>query len=178
VATGTSAIDIAGYPLKWFCLLTDCVYPRLSFLNSSHAAPATQAEKLFASQQESARKAVEIVFGVLFKRLNLLYRPSRLWFEGDMELVVKAACSLGNMCVDYRRPTYKGTTCLSRACEPLDADNSMPEGIVLATAPEEQEDRATFWHEHLAGMEGLSEHVELKNALAKYIWGIHGDNSD
>jgi hypothetical protein len=50
-----------------------------------------------------------------------------------MELVVKAACILHNMCVDYRRPTYKGTTCFSRAGEPLDADNSMPADIVLVT---------------------------------------------
>jgi hypothetical protein len=54
----------------------------------------------------------------------------------------------------------------------------MPADIVLVTAPEEREARATFWREHLAGMEGLYEHVELKNALVKYIWELQGDNND
>jgi Plant transposon protein len=41
-------------------------------------------EKLYASQQETVRKAVERFFAVLFTRFNIIYQPSRLLDNGHM----------------------------------------------------------------------------------------------
>jgi Plant transposon protein len=44
----------------------------------------TAKEKLYASQQEAARKAVERFFAVPFTLFNIIYRPSRLLDNGHM----------------------------------------------------------------------------------------------
>jgi Plant transposon protein len=163
-------IDVAGYPLTWFYFLVDGIYPRLRFLISSCASPTTGSEKMFARHQESARKAVERVFGVLFKRFALLYRPSRLWFESDMEKIVKASFIIRNMCVEIRRPKYQGTM----PCR-LPDDFSLPSDLTFLKEPREHEARAEFCRTHLKGIENAKEHCELKCALVKHIWARTGD---
>jgi Plant transposon protein len=59
-------IDICGFSLRWFYLLSDGIYPAVRYLMSSISCPRTLKEKLYAKKQEGARKAVERVFGVLF----------------------------------------------------------------------------------------------------------------
>jgi Plant transposon protein len=95
-------MDIAGFPLTWFYFLSDVIYPSLRFFVSSISGPRTAAEKMFYAQQEGARKAVERVFAVLFKRFHVLYRPSRLWHIEDMTAIVKTCVILHNMCVRGR----------------------------------------------------------------------------
>jgi hypothetical protein len=58
-------IDICGFKLKWFYLLSDGIYPAVRYLVSSFNRPWILKENLYAKQQEGARKAVERVFGVL-----------------------------------------------------------------------------------------------------------------
>ena len=76
----------------WIYPIASCdgIYPKLRFLMSTIGIPQTNEQKLFASMQEGVRKAVERVFGVLFKKYQILYRPCRLWSVADMTNVVKA----------------------------------------------------------------------------------------
>ena len=102
-------LDIDGFKLNWFYLLCDDIYPPRRYLISSITAPRTNEEKLFARQQESARKAVERVFGVLFKRFQILYRPCRLWHIDDMGEIVRACVILHNMICEHKRDRFTGT---------------------------------------------------------------------
>jgi Plant transposon protein len=68
----------------------------------------TDAEKLFCKQQEGARKAVERVFGVLFKRFQILYHPSRLWHIETTSDIATACVIIHNMVCEERRASYTG----------------------------------------------------------------------
>lgn len=98
-----------SFVLKWFYYLADGIYPKLRFLMSTIGAPETQKEKLFCSQQEGARKMIERLFGVLFKKYQILYRPSRLWFVEDMKDIVHTCAILHNMNVSANKANYTGT---------------------------------------------------------------------
>jgi Plant transposon protein len=69
---------------------------------TSIGSPAIERERLFSSSQEGDRKAVERVFGVLFSRFHILYRPSRLWHKPDMADVVASCCIIHNIIVDIK----------------------------------------------------------------------------
>jgi Plant transposon protein len=62
--------------------------------------PRTPPEKLYASAQEGAIKSVERVFGVLFARFHILYRPSRLWYKEDMAEVVVTCCIIHDTIIE------------------------------------------------------------------------------
>jgi Plant transposon protein len=127
---------------------------------------------LFAKHQEGPRKAVERVFGVLFKRFEILYGPSRLWFEGDMSQVIKACVIIHNMIVESRRDSYSGTRKKGD-----DAYDPYPEEIsdnILISPPEERSESAEFWQRRLGGIEDIHEHMEPKNTLAKHIYENEG----
>jgi Plant transposon protein len=140
---------------------------------SSFASPSSEAEKLFAAHQEGARKAVERVFGVLFKLFSLLYRPSRLWFENDMNDIIRAAAIIHNMCVEHRKANYSGT----RRSREID-DTAMPDDISLLSAPEGRAAAAAFWRYHLKSIQSKQEHVKLKEALTAHIWLLRGFQHD
>jgi Plant transposon protein len=100
---------IGGFPLTWFFFLVDGIYPRFRIFVSSISPPRNMKEKVFSSRQESARKAAERVFGVLFKRFGIFYRPSRLWHKYEMAVIVEACCIINNMIVKARKEDYTGT---------------------------------------------------------------------
>jgi Plant transposon protein len=83
---------ISGMPLTWYYYLVDGIYHRFRIFVSTFSNPRNLKENLFGKHQERARKSVERVFGVLFKRFQILYRPSRLWHKSDMLSIVEA-CS-------------------------------------------------------------------------------------
>jgi Plant transposon protein len=95
--------------LTWFYLLADGICPAFRMFLSTIRVPRTLSEKVFCKTQKSARKAVERVFGVLFKRFSILYQPSRLWALDDMGCIAEACCILHNMNVAVRKPPYRGT---------------------------------------------------------------------
>jgi hypothetical protein len=122
-------VDICGFKLKWFYLLSGGIYPAVWYLMSSISSPRTLTEKLYAKQQEGARKAVERVFGVIFKRFRVMYQPSRLWHVEDMELIVKARVTLHNMTCEENKHRITG----SRAVR-LDAATSEFANAYISTS--------------------------------------------
>jgi hypothetical protein len=97
------AVDIEGFKLEWFYWLVDGIYPRWSRFVSTFRDPKKPEEHDFNDRQEAVRKSVERVFGVLFKRFNILYQPSRLHHVETMRSVVLACVILHNMIVEVRR---------------------------------------------------------------------------
>ena len=96
-------IEVGGFKLKWYYFLADSIYPRFRFFVFTILRPRSKKETIFAKQQEGARKAVERVLGVLFKRWQILYRPSRLWRKSDMNSIVLACVAIHNMVEEERR---------------------------------------------------------------------------
>lgn len=77
-----------------FHFLADGIYPKVRHLISTIDLPRNIKEKLFCKQQEGARKAIEHLFGVVFKRFQIPYRPLRLYLVSDMDYVVKTCAIL------------------------------------------------------------------------------------
>ena len=50
--------------------------------------------------QESCRKDVEMAFGVLQQRWQIISRPSNLWLQKDMKTTITACIILHNMIVE------------------------------------------------------------------------------
>jgi Plant transposon protein len=61
---------ISGMRLAWYYYLTDGIYPLFRFFVPASFNPRNLKEKLFGKHQEGARKYVERVFGVPFKRFQ------------------------------------------------------------------------------------------------------------
>jgi Plant transposon protein len=130
------------------------------------------ANGIFLSErQEGARKAAERLFGVLFKKWAILYRPSRLWHVEDTEIILKACIILHNMSCEERRETFTGSraTRMTLDSNPLEAADDIP--IILPPdALEDPGEASAFWRSHLSGVEYSTQHLELKEALQKYMW--------
>ena len=60
----------------------------------------TQKDKLYAKEQESARKDVQYAFGILQSRFHIVQRPSRLWKWDDVVNIMQACVILHNMIVE------------------------------------------------------------------------------
>jgi hypothetical protein len=93
---------IGDLNLTWFYMLSDGIYSKAKHIINSRRGD-TGLEKLFARQQESVRKAVEMVIAVLFSRFNIIYQPSRIFDKGNMEDVILACCILHNMISEVRK---------------------------------------------------------------------------
>jgi Plant transposon protein len=121
------SIDVDGFPLEWYYFLADGIYPRFRFFVRTLGCSKqtmTDAEKLFCKQQEGGRKAVERVFGVLFKRFQILYRPSRLWHVEDVSDILTACVIIHSLVCEDRRALYTGT----RAVRLFDYEDTPTEG--------------------------------------------------
>jgi len=60
----------------------------------------TQKDKLYAKEQESARKDVECAFGVLQSRFAIVQRPAHFWKPDDVVNIIQACVILHNMIVE------------------------------------------------------------------------------
>jgi Plant transposon protein len=128
-------------------------------------------EIFFAERQEGARKAVDRLFGVLFKKWAILSRPSRLWHVEDMEIILKACIILHNMSCEERRETFTGLRAARMTLETNELEEA--DNIPIISPPDALEnpgEASAFWRSHLSGIEDSTQHFELKEALQKYIW--------
>lgn len=99
---GTESFD-------WLYFLTDGIYPDSFKIFIQSLPHATEdAKKLFSKLQEGARKCVERVFAVLFKRFGILNIPARIWCDKDMVKIIKACVIIHNMCMEERRDSFIG----------------------------------------------------------------------
>ncbi|MEM1283722.1 MAG: transposase family protein [Chlamydiota bacterium] len=100
---------IDGQEFDWLYFLADGVYPRnFKIFISTLLNASSKKDKLFCKMQEGARKCVERVFAVLFKRFGILNVPGRLWSEQEMGYVIKTCVILHNMCIKERRRNIVG----------------------------------------------------------------------
>jgi Plant transposon protein len=104
---------------------------------------------------------VERVFGELFKRFHVHYRPSRLWHIENMTETVKTCVILHNMCVEERRMTYTGSRAVRRQVETSEFEDPV-EGVKLVSPPDSETAICEFWRAHLDGIKDPQQHFALK----------------
>jgi hypothetical protein len=167
----TTDIDIDGYKLTWLYLLCDGIYPRFRYLMSSCLSPTLPMKIFFSERQDGARKAVERLFGVLFKKWATFYRPSRLWHVEDMEIIMKACTILHSMSCDERRETFTGSSAAQMTLDSNQLEEADDIPIILPPdALEDPGEASAFWRSHPSGVEDPTQHLELKEALQKNMW--------
>lgn len=88
---------ISGHQLMRFYFLVDGIYPRFPFFVRPLGDPKNAKQRRYSAQHNSVRKAVERVFGVLFRQCRVLYEPCRLWNIEEISTVMKAFVILHNM---------------------------------------------------------------------------------
>jgi Plant transposon protein len=86
-------MEVLGFPLSWFYYLAVGMCPRFRISVLTRRQPRSLMAKLFAKHHEGARKSLERVFGVLFKRFGILYRPSRLCITRTRGMLFERAAS-------------------------------------------------------------------------------------
>jgi Plant transposon protein len=150
------------------------MYPRYRIFFTTISDSRTRKEKLFGKHQEGARKSAERVFGMLFKRFQILYRPSRLWSEKDMNKIVKACIIIYNMIVSHRRPGYTGTKHIRLPAEAIDTPSTM----VFLQSRQSCEAQVLYWRSHISLVEDADERKALKQSPVEHIWEQVGSESD
>jgi hypothetical protein len=161
-------IEIAGQQFDWFYYLCDGIYPRVRYLMSS-STDKEEKSVMFASHQEGARKSVERVFAVLFKRFRILDIPSRLWMAEDMGCILKCCVILHNMVADARKQKYTGTRTVQLET-PSFSGRDTGRFTNAHEVPEGRLQQAAYWTAHESAMESRMENCRLKCALIEHIW--------
>ncbi|XP_021760282.1 uncharacterized protein LOC110725092 [Chenopodium quinoa] len=155
--------------------LTDGIYLKWSTFIDSIAAPQTLKDKLFTTRQESARKDVERVFGVLQARFAIIRKPALAWSVELMWKIMMTCIIIHNMIVEDERDTYLNYK------EPLEFAEQQPEnmsGLSLTrnattfTITPGQYDPDNF--SRLIASRGeirdRQVHEALKNDLSEHLW--------
>ena len=83
--------------------LADGIYLSWPTLISSIKIPQTKGEKNFCMRQESVRKDIERVFGVLQQRWHIIRNPATFWDVNVLDMIMKTCIILHNMVVEDER---------------------------------------------------------------------------
>lgn len=165
------SLCIAGYLLKRFYFLVDGIYPRYPFFALPLTDPKSAKQRRYSQRHNSARKAVERVFGVLFKRFRILYDPCRLWNVSEISTVLKACVVLHNMIGDKRQ--YTGT--MRFLVEDEELDQCRPLVLESRIRPECTYEQSELWRKYLADVESEEGYADLEKALIDNIWNVAGE---
>ena len=97
---------VNGNPYTMGYYLADRIYPDWATLVKTVSAPVTMKHQVFAATQESCRKDVERAFGVLQSKFKIIYNPTRLWRQRDLNAIMRACVILHNMIIEDERNSY------------------------------------------------------------------------
>jgi len=148
--------------------LADGIYPEWAVFVKSIRLPITEKEKLYAQEQEGARKDIERAFGVLQRRWCILKRPARLYDRDVLRDVVLACIILHNMIVEDEKKEEDIEENLDLNVAPSLATVQEPESSPEQYVPLE---RAL---EKDTNIRDRSAHHRLKNDLVEHIWSKFG----
>lgn len=172
----TPSYEVNGKTFDWFYYLTDGIYPNWKIFMQSISEPSDKKTKLYASVQESIRKCVERLFGVLYRRFKMLYVGCEFWTISKMKNITSAAVILHNMIVEVRRDDYAsdGTAGWSALTRNIDDDND----INFTRVPPNQILICPGSNECISdNIKVLGLHRALKSALIEHQWSLFGKSS-
>jgi hypothetical protein len=148
--------------------LADGIYPKYSVFVKTIPSTANAKEAHFAKAQESRRKDVERLFGMLQARWHILTSPCRLWSKDAMKDVVLTCCILHNIILEseMHNDVLNGTIPPEWAC-----DSTPP---VVSGGTLEHTARLVTSFENLVD---ASVHRQLQIDLVEHLWNIRLHNS-
>jgi hypothetical protein len=100
--------DLLGQRKTLPYYLADGIYPLWQLFAKTISAPQDFKTRLYAKSQESVRKDVDRLFGVLRSRFQVLERAARAWRVPTLNRIIRTCLILHNMCVKElrREPHY------------------------------------------------------------------------
>ncbi len=96
----TFQIGDSNFNKLW--LLVDGIYPEIARFVKTCAVPIGRMQQVYSAWQESARKDIEHVFGVLQHKFHILTRPIELHKLSEIQQVVESCIILHNWMVSER----------------------------------------------------------------------------
>ena len=99
--TGSHTFTLAGETFHRKYYLADGIYPSWSIFATTIASPVTVGEQRYAKRQESCRKDVERLFGVVKQRFKIIRKGNRVNFSEKSVLcdIIRACFILHNIVV-------------------------------------------------------------------------------
>ena len=94
------------FPRPYF--LADGIYPRWAIFAKTIPFPNSNGERYYQGLQESCRKDVERLFGVLIQRFRILEHGCRLWSTDLIGQVMYACLIMHNMIIRHHKETNPG----------------------------------------------------------------------
>src|ERR1044071_595960 len=154
IIRGTSPDDsfvLNGVEYKHGYYLADGIYPSYTSLVKTIQIPTDDKRKKFAKCQESARKDVERLFGVLKSKWHVIGRPARAWHPQSLRYIMYACTILHNMIIEDE----------GRAICEYDP-NDVEENLEPVDVTQQQSNR---W-----ALEDSNMHANLCSDLIDHIW--------
>jgi len=148
--------------------LADGIYPEWAAFVKSINSPQLDKHKVYAAEQEGARKDVERAFGVLQARFNIVRRPARSWSTRIIGLIMKACVILHNMIVEDEGEMAK---------ESIDLNAIPGESIVLPPEVQKATNSNPCFNDVRRRNSAIcahSVHTQLKDDLIEHIWQCFG----
>lgn len=168
----TPSYEIAGQHFSSFYYLTDDIYPSWKIFIKSISDAVDRKGQLFSTSQEGVRKCIERVFGVLFRRFNILFIASELWSVAKMKSIATACVCLHNIIVEEKRDYYEGDRSGGRSVhfEGVTEQHDIKFRSVPTVALAE------------TSMPDLSDNIKVKglqrdltSALTEHMWNRYGE---
>uniref|UniRef100_A0A0D3CV48 DDE Tnp4 domain-containing protein n=1 Tax=Brassica oleracea var. oleracea TaxID=109376 RepID=A0A0D3CV48_BRAOL len=100
----TFSVNGREYHMAYY--LTDGIYPKWATFIQSIPIPQGTKARLFAQQQEAARKDIERAFGVLQARFAIVKNSALFWDKVKIGKIMRACIILHNMIVEDERNGY------------------------------------------------------------------------
>jgi hypothetical protein len=97
-------INSQNYNMWYF--LADGIYPQWATFVKTISSPQGNERKHFAAAQESARKDVELAFGVLQARFAIVRGPPQFWKIETLKDIMMAFVILNNMIVKDKQTKW------------------------------------------------------------------------
>ncbi|XP_038722076.1 uncharacterized protein LOC120014230 [Tripterygium wilfordii] len=147
--------------------LADGIYPKWSTIANTIQMPQSQKAKNYARAQESARKDVEHVLGVLQSCFHIIQQPCKYFKLATMKNIMRACVILHNMIVEDERYLYKS----------LEKSNYYLFEEVSAPIVDYGYNHFDY-NQFIAGREKLKDkimHRHLQEYLIKHLWERHGN---
>eukprot|EP00918_Siedleckia_nematoides_P030803 GHVU01066721.1.p1 GENE.GHVU01066721.1~~GHVU01066721.1.p1 ORF type:complete len:484 (-),score=38.85 GHVU01066721.1:922-2373(-) len=154
-------------------LLTDGIYPPLSFFVKPLTEPSTPQEAIFTQRVESARKDVERAFGALKIRFAVLNNACKYHSANKMISIERACIVIHNMNVEDRRADL-------RAGKPDDdpyLSDTATRNAARVTVPVLRRPPPVAMDRAIRDAYAKGNHQRLQKALLEYLWARHGTNT-
>lgn len=164
---------LSGEVFNWYYYLTDGIFPAWKIFIKSVQEAGTARLTWYKARQEGARKCVERLFGVLFRRFKIMFIPSEIWSVAIMTSVAKAAIVMHNMIVESRRDSY-----LSDGVGGISASFDIAQDTTDLVIEPLDETALAFWFtRHVISddikLVGLNR--KLTKALVDHLWDVKGN---